>query len=134
MYRSLPHQISLVRLACRGAWVVAFAACAFAASAHEPSASPPAGHERSHRGPWPGGATPQTPYYPEIGIDIRPELEHWPSNYRPDGYRLPGYDGKPPGEHICRGAHGSTLSSAGTACPRGEKRPRKGRYLSTDGS
>lgn len=116
--------------------VVAVAACAFAASAHEPSQSRHAGHDVPH-GPRPAGRGPQTPYspyYPEIGIDVRPELEHWPGNYQPDGYRLRGYDGKPSGHHVCRGAHGTTLSSAGTDCPPGEKPQTGGRHLSTGGS
>lgn len=134
MDRNSPDPRSIVRVLGYVASALALAVLAGVVSAHEPPAPPHAGHERSHHGPRPGGAYPHTPVYPEIGIDIRPELEHWPGNYRPDGYRLPGYDGKPSGEHICRGAHGTTLSSTGTQCPAGEKRPRNGRYLSTDGS
>ena len=136
MPRKSPRNRSLFRAARGLGLATAVAACSFIASAHEPSRPRHAGPDLPH-GSGPGGASPETPYssyYPEIGIDVRPELEHSPSNYQPDGYRLPGYDGKPAGAHMCRGAHGSSLSSAGIQCPPGEKRPRKGRYLSTDGS
>lgn len=102
------------------------------AGAHEPSRPHHAGHDRPLGPGWPGPEL-YPPYYPAIGIDARPQLEHWPSDYWPDDYHLPGYDGRPAGRHICRGAHGATLSSAGRACPKGEKKPAGGRHLSTDG-
>ncbi|AWN15994.1 hypothetical protein [Salinisphaera sp. LB1] len=122
----------LPRLVCG----LALAAWALTASAGESSPPRHAGRDLRH-GPASGGparGAPYLPYYPQIGIDVRPELEHWPSNYRPDGYRLPGYDGRPAGHHVCRGAHGTTLSSAGTRCPPGQKPETGGRHLSSDGS
>lgn len=86
-----------------------------------------------HRPHRPAGIDTDTPFYPEIGIDVRPELEHWPGNYLPDGYHTPGYDGRPGGPHFCRGAHGRQLSSAGAACPKDEKPETGGRHLSSDG-
>ncbi|WP_423821860.1 hypothetical protein V5738_16210 [Salinisphaera sp. SPP-AMP-43] len=71
-------------------------------------------------------------FYSEIGINVTPELEHWPSNYQPDSYRLRGYDGRDNGEHFCEGAHGRTLSSSGTECPPGQRNKAKKRSYSTE--
>ncbi|RJS95197.1 hypothetical protein [Salinisphaera sp. Q1T1-3] len=91
-------------------------------------------HSDPHGPVWhPGsGALPDGYLYRTLGIDIRPSLEHWQGNYRPDSYRLQGYDGEPAGRHVCHGEHGRTLSSAGTSCPPGQSPPKGGRHLSTD--
>ncbi|WP_324995466.1 hypothetical protein [Salinisphaera sp.] len=122
--------IRLRRGLCFAAAMLLIAAGVGIAGAHGPHT--PDAH-RPHR-PWPGGIGPDAPYYPEIGIGVRPELEHWPNNYRPDSYRLRGYDGRPAGHHVCRGAHGRTLSSAGTECPPGQQPEKGARHLSTNGS
>ncbi len=66
-----------------------------------------------------------------VNVFIAPRTEHWPSNYVPDNYRLQGYDGRPDRPSVCRGDSGTTISTAGGACPEGQQPATGGRSWST---
>lgn len=70
-------------------------------------------------------------YQPDVNVLVAPQLEHWPSNYVPDGYSLDSYDGEPDRPTVCRGTSGYTLSTSGHACPAGQDRAQAGQTWST---
>lgn len=85
---------------------------------------------RGYPGPAHGG-----PGYGASDADIQIysdyESEYWRSNYRPDDYRLDGYDGEPERATICRGESGRTLSTRAIECPEGQTESAGGRRWST---
>ena len=66
----------------------------------------------------------------DLNVLIAPQIEHWPSQYVPYHYRLPGYQ-KAPEVMTCQGQTGRSIGTHRDKCPPGQNPQKPAKEWST---